>query len=103
MRALGAASDPFPALLDLGCGTGVAGAAWASEMKPPLRGLPAWIGTPGPLPKLDGRTGPFGLDGSAKSTGPEYVQASGRTAIVAAFILNELPEEARERWRGSML
>src|SRR5262245_54426641 len=37
VRALDAGKRPFPSLLDLGCGTGVAAAAWASEMHPAPR------------------------------------------------------------------
>src|SRR5262245_270767 len=37
VRALGGAPPGVSSLLDLGCGTGAAGAAWAAESEPPPR------------------------------------------------------------------
>lgn len=102
VRALGAASPSFSALLDLGCGTGVAGAAWASEMNP----APRVIGVdrhPWSVAEARRTYRAFGLDGSGKAIDLNTFRLPAGTAVVAAFILNELPDEARERWRGSML
>jgi SAM-dependent methyltransferase len=102
VRALGAATRPFPALLDLGCGTGAAGAAWASEMDPP----PKVLGVDrNPWAAAEARRtyAAFSLDGSTKALDLNTFRLPGGTAVLAAFILNELPEEARERWRDSML
>jgi SAM-dependent methyltransferase len=102
VRGLGAANPAFPALLDLGCGTGVAGASWASEMTP----APRVMGVDrNPWAAAEARWTytAFGLDGSAKALDLNTFRLPGGSAVVAAFILNELPEEGRERWRESML
>ena len=101
VRALGAAARPIPSLLDLGCGTGVAGAAWASEVKP----APRVIGidrNPWAAKEAAWTYGLFGLDGSGKALDVNTFKPPSGTAVVAAFILNELPEDVRERWRTSM-
>src|SRR5688572_3968795 len=102
VRALGAATRPSAALLDLGCGTGAAGAAWASEMTP----APRVVGVDrNPWAAAEARWTyrAFGLDGSAKDMDLNTFRLPGGTAVVAAFILNELPDEGRERWRDTML
>ena len=101
VRALGAAARPTPALLDLGCGTGVAAAAWASELSPAPR-VTGVDRNPWAAQEARWTYGTFRLDGSAKAQDVSTFKAFG-TAIVAAFILNELSEEARERWRSAML
>jgi len=98
VRALQAADRRMAALLDLGCGTGVAGAAWASEVKP----APRVVGVdrnPWASKEAAWTYGLFGLDGSAKALDVNTFKAPLGTAVVAAFILNELPEDVRERWR----
>jgi hypothetical protein len=102
VRALGAASRPFSALLDLGCGTGVAGAAWASELNPPPR-VSGVDRTPWAAAEARWTYGAFALDGSSKVLDLNSFRLPGNTALVAAFIVNELPEEVRDRWRGEML
>ena len=97
VRALGAA-DPAPArLVDLGCGTGAAGAAWALEA--------------GPRPVYEGvdRSGwaaaearwtlkALGLRGRADAGDLDRVALPGRgSAILAAFTVNELDEAPRAR------
>jgi hypothetical protein len=102
VKALGADSAKAPALLDLGCGTGVAGAAWASLMTPAPR-VSGVDRNPWAASEARWTYGAFGLESSAKAIDINTFKAPDRTAIVAAFILNELPEEARERWKDSML
>jgi SAM-dependent methyltransferase len=102
VRGLGAADRPFKSLLDLGCGTGVAGAAWASEVKPAPRVL-GIERNPWAAKEAGWTYGVFGLDGSAKTLDVNTFKAPAGTAILAAFILNELPEDVRDRWRASML
>jgi hypothetical protein len=102
VRALGAASPMAPALLDLGCGTGAGGAAWASEIRTP----PQVIGldrNPWAVSEARWTYSAFGLEGSAKTVDLSTFKVPSGRAILAAFILNELPEEARERWRNSLL
>jgi SAM-dependent methyltransferase len=102
VMALEADRTPIPSLLDLGCGTGVAGAAWASTLSPAPRvsGVDRhpWAAT-----EARWTYGVFGLDASAKAVDIHTFKAPERNAIVAAFVLNELAEEARERWRETLL
>jgi hypothetical protein len=101
VRALGAAAKPFATLLDLGCGTGAAGAAWASEMTP----CPHIVGvdrSSWAVREARWTYTAFSLEATAKVADVNTFKASGM-AILAAFIVNELPEEARERWRRTML
>ena len=102
VRALGASSNPVPALLDLGCGTGVSGAAWASEMTPPPR-VTGVDRNPWAVSEARWTYNAFGLEGTAKTLDLNTFRIPAGMAIMAAFILNELPEESRERWRSSML
>jgi SAM-dependent methyltransferase len=102
VRALGAAARPFPALLDLGCGTGVAGAAWASEMDPAPR-ISGIDRNPWAAAEARWTYAAFGFDGSGKTLDLNTFRLPGSTALVAAFIVNELPDEVRERWLGAIL
>src|SRR6185503_5266186 len=97
VQALGADRDPIPSLLDLGCGTGVAGAAWASSRVSGVDRNP-WAAT-----EARWTYGVFGLDGSAKAADINTFKPPDRSAIVAAFVVNELSDEARERWRDVFL
>jgi hypothetical protein len=102
VKALGADRVKTPAMLDLGCGTGVAGAAWASLMTPAPR-VSGVDRNPWAASEARWTYGAFGLESSSKAIDINTLKAPDRTAIVAAFILNELPEEARNRWKESML
>ena len=103
VRAL-RASQPAPAtILDLGCGTGAAGAAWALETRP--------------RPRVDGvdRSGwaaaearwtlrALGLRGHAHAGDLDRAGLPGRGgAVIAAFTANELDEAARERLLARLL
>jgi hypothetical protein len=102
IKALGADAIAVPSILDLGCGTGVAGAAWASTISPspPVSGVDR---NPWAASEARWTYGVFGLAGSTKATDINTFKAPDRTAIVAAFIVNELGEEGRQRWRDSLL
>jgi SAM-dependent methyltransferase len=102
VRALGAASRGVPAILDLGCGTGAGGAAWASEMKPPPR-VTGIDRNPWAASEARWSYTAFGLEGSGKVLDVNTFKIPSGTAVLAAFILNELGEESRERWRTSLL
>jgi hypothetical protein len=102
VKALGADQAQVSALLDLGCGTGVAGAAWASIMTPAPR-VSGVDRNPWAATEARWTYGAFGLAASATAVDINTFKAPDRTAIVAAFILNELPDEARDRWKESLL
>ena len=99
--AIGGQLAPDVTILDVGCGTGVAGAAWAlgsgagdaDEGRGPQRlggrgGAWTWhsLGVSGPRPSRRRARG---------------AMASPRLAIVAAFTANELPAEARVTTEGA--
>jgi hypothetical protein len=97
VRALGAAQPPPHELLDLGCGTGAAGAAWALETagRTRVHGIDrsGWAVDEArwTLRRLDVR-------GGAETGRAERAALPRRGgAVLAAYTLNEIEEEARER------
>ena len=97
VRALPLATEGVPTLIDLGCGTGAAGAAWAVAMMPPPRivgvDIHPWaVRQAGETYRMFGLAATVRQGDVATMTFPR-----GRAAIVAAFALNELPEAVRER------
>ena len=97
VRALGAAQPPPRELLDLGCGTGAAGAAWALETrgKTEVHGVDrsGWAADEArwTLRRL-------GLRGGAETGRAERVALPRRGgAVLIAYTLNEIEEAARER------
>ncbi|HLA77805.1 MAG TPA: hypothetical protein VJU18_09525 [Vicinamibacteria bacterium] len=98
------ASQPAPRrILDLGCGTLTAGAAWASQCEP----VPSLAGVDQSGFALDEarwtlRT--LRLAGSVERGDLDSARLPGRDgAVLLAFAVNELPEEKRERLRTRLL
>lgn len=95
-RRVGLTGKRLEQVVDLGCGTGVAGAAVALEAggRPTLLGVDVnrWA-----LDEARFTWRHFGLDGQAKP-GDAVRAAAGRagTAIVAAYTVNELESRARD-------
>jgi len=102
VRALGAASRSFPVLVDLGCGTGAAGAAWASEASSPPR-IMGVDRSPWAAAEARWTYQAFDLTASAQALDVSQFKPPANAAILAAFIINELSEEARDRWRDALL
>lgn len=103
VRALPGATDVAGAthttrtLVDLGCGSGAAGAAWASVHRPPLN-VVGIDRHPWAAKEAAATYRAFGL--SARTLVSDVASAdlpSRSAAVLAAFVLNELPEAARER------
>jgi hypothetical protein len=97
VRAVGAAAPPPARILDLGCGTGVAGAAWAleSDGRPLIEGVDqnGWA-----VEEARWTLAQLGLRGRARRGDlGRAAQALGGTAVVMAFTANELAAEARAR------
>jgi hypothetical protein len=95
VRALGAADGRIGVLADLGCGTGVAGAAWALECvpRPRLFGLERH---PWAADEARWTYRALGLDGDIRCGDITRVRLPGHlSAVVAAYTVNELPADAR--------
>ena len=103
VRELNAGAMPPRAIIDLGCGTGVAGAAWALECAPPpaLEGVDVSGWATGEASWTYGR---LGLKGQARRGDLSRVALGGReTAVVAAFTVNELEAAERDALRVRLL
>jgi SAM-dependent methyltransferase len=97
VRALGAARPAPARILDLGCGTGAAGAAWAVEAGGGAEVLgidaSAWAVDEA---RFTART--LGVRAVFRKARIEGVRMPGRgAAIVAAYVLNEAADAARNR------
>jgi SAM-dependent methyltransferase len=96
VRALGAHAPPPSSILDIGCGTGAAGAAWALAAggTPRVSGLDRH---PWAVDEARWTYRQLGLRGEARR-GPatRLPRVRPGTAIVAAYVLNELAAADRE-------
>jgi len=102
VRALDARIPPKMRLLDLGCGTGVAGSAWAleSQVSPALLGVDrnGWA-----VQECRWTYEQLGVPGTAKVADVSKFSIPAATAVIAAFTINELDLTARERFRREFL
>jgi len=90
-------------LLDLGCGTGTAGAAWALECEPKARvegvDRSGWA-----VAEARWTLSRFGLDARAtRGNAATAPLPGGRSGVLAAFTVNELAGEPRGRLLGRLL
>jgi SAM-dependent methyltransferase len=96
VRALPDATTSIPSIVDLGCGTGAAGAAWAAACPrtPRILGIDRH---PWTLSAAKSTYRDFGIPATVRQ-GDIATAAlpTGPVAFLAAFTLNELPEPARE-------
>ena len=111
VRALGGHLLDVRRITDLGCGTGVAGAAWAVEALPPKGGSHASSGNalrvrvtgidrhPWAVAEANWTYRQLGVAGRARQGDIARipVHAERGTGVIAAYTLNELPDQARER------
>jgi SAM-dependent methyltransferase len=103
IRALEAGSPPPVSILDIGCGTGVAGAAWsiAAGSTPAVTGIDRH---------------PWAVDEARRTYADLRVRGHARVgdiarlpavpaegAVVAAYVLNELPAHARSKVEDYLL
>jgi hypothetical protein len=95
VRALGASLPRGAHILDLGCGTGVAGAAWALESdRPHVEGVDVsgWA-----VEEARWTLARLGVRGEAKKADLAGVRLpDGPAGIVAAFSVNEMADAARQ-------
>jgi hypothetical protein len=102
VRALGAENRAIPSLLDLGCGTGCASAAWAMEMKQPPR-IVAMDRNPWAVTEARWTYGTFHLNATVKVGDVGKIRIPANTGVIAAFTINELDPEEREKMRSQLL
>ena len=102
VRALGAQEMSFKTILDLGCGTGVASAAWALQIAPAPKIVAvdrnAWA-----VQEARWTYSALGLIADVRVADVAKVAIPGSAAVVAAFTLNELSYSERERLRRQFL
>jgi hypothetical protein len=102
VRALGAGHPPPRAIVDLGCGTGAAGAAWALAAGgvPPVTGIDRH---PWAVEEARWTYRTLGLNGRARQgDATKLPDVSPGSAIVAAYLLNELAADARAALEGHL-
>ena len=103
VREVGAAVMPPRVILDLGCGTGAAGAAWALECVPPpaIEGIDVNAWATGEAQWTYSRVG---LTGRAKKGDLARFAPGGREeAVIAAFTVNELATPDRDRVKARLV
>lgn len=103
VRALGLAGERLAEIQDLGCGTGVAGAAWALEA--PAGRVAGLDRHPWAVKEASWTYRQFGIDGRAIQQDAAHFQSSRRrpSGIIAAYTINELPDQVRDRVRAELL
>ena len=88
-------------LLDLGCGTGAAGAAWAVDAGAALTGLDRH---PWAVAEARWSYRELGVHGSARQADVARTLPKEKAGgILAAYLLNELPDPARDRLLENLL
>lgn len=103
VAALHAATGRDRTIVDIGCGTGAGGAAWAlaSAPSPWITGVDR---NPWAVREAEWTWRTLGLRGRAVHADVTRGRwPRGRLAIVAAFTINELPADARDAMRGRLL
>jgi hypothetical protein len=97
IESLGAEQPPPSSIVDIGCGTGAAGAAWALS----AGGTPALTGIdrhPWAVDEARWTYRALGLRGTARPGDASRLPAlKAGSAAIAAYVLNELPDDARTR------
>jgi predicted RNA methylase len=103
VRARGGQTPPSKTIVDLGCGTGAAGAAWAlaSQSTPSVLGIDRH---PWAVEEANWTYRQLGVDGRARQGDVTRLLTSRRNdSIVAAYVLNELPDAPRKRLEDRLL
>lgn len=100
---LDACRPPPGTVVDLGCGTGAAGAAWALACSPP----PRVVGIdrhPWAITEARWTYRTLGIEGQARQGDVARARLPrGDVAVLAAYVLNELQNSARETLQRTLL
>jgi SAM-dependent methyltransferase len=102
VRALDAGIPEGMAILDLGCGTGVAGAAWAIEQTPVPK-VTAVDRNASVLEECRWTYRQLGIRGTTKALDIGSLRIPPRSGVIAAFTINELDGADRDRFRGELV
>lgn len=102
VRALGAASGGARPIVDLGCGTGAAGAAWAVE-SPDRRRVIGIDRHPWAVAEAIATYRAFDLSGQTRRGDAASAVPRERADLVAAFTVNEIQDESRAVLRDRLL
>jgi hypothetical protein len=102
VRSLKALIPRGVAILDLGCGTGVAGAAWALETKP-VRGVIGVDVNPWVLEECSWTYRQLGIDGTTKKADVGRFRLPAEAAVIAAFTINEVEPGQRTHFLTAFL
>jgi hypothetical protein len=96
VRALGVVRTPTRGLLDVGCGTGAVGAAWATSVDAPPR-LHAIDVHPWAVDEAAATYRAFALEATVRRRQADSPIPRGVDALVAGWVLNEADATARSR------
>jgi SAM-dependent methyltransferase len=103
VRELPGAAEGSPTIIDLGCGTGASGSAWAAA----CRARPRVVGVdrhPWALGEASATYRSFGVNAQTRqgdiATAP---LPKGPASILAAFTVNELPDDSRDQLLQQLL
>jgi hypothetical protein len=96
VNEIGAATPPPPSIVDVGCGTGVGGAAWALSAggSPFITGIDRH---PWAIEEARWTYHALGVAGRTRQGDAQRLPATKRgDGVIAAYVLNELPDAIRE-------
>jgi hypothetical protein len=102
VRALSASVTRGTQILDLGCGTGPAGAAWALEMGADNAALGVDVNS-WALEECRWNYKHLGIRGTTRQVDLKTFRVPENSAVIAAFIVNELQISERARFRSEFL
>lgn len=103
VESLPGAAAPVSAIVDLGCGTGASGAAWARTCTAPPEALIGVDRHPWAAREARETYRAFGLGGRVHVGDFVRARLPERSALVAAFAVNELASSSRDRFLPRVL
>jgi len=89
-------------IVDLGCGTGVAGAAWALESHPKSK-IIGVDRSPWVLEESKWTYKTLGLNGTVRPANVAEFHLPAKAAVIAAYTINELDDSARSRFHDEFI